>query len=58
MAQAKGVAVNSQKVEELREVVSYGVMSAPGVVIYGKVVHAGESRIERISITGSTPGPD
>ncbi len=41
MAQAKGVAVNLQKVEELRDIMSYGVMSTPGVVIDGKVVHAG-----------------
>ena len=41
VAQAKGVPVNLQKVEELRDIMSYGVMSTPGVVIDGKVVHAG-----------------
>ncbi|MBE0620496.1 MAG: thioredoxin family protein [Burkholderiales bacterium] len=41
VAQAKGVAVTMQKVEEPREIVGYGVMSTPGVVIDGKVVHAG-----------------
>jgi len=41
VAQAKGVAVNLQKVEDLKEVMSYGIMSTPGVVIDGKVVHAG-----------------
>jgi small redox-active disulfide protein 2 len=41
VARAKGVAVNLQKVEELRAIMSYGVMSTPGVVIDGKVVHAG-----------------
>lgn len=41
VAQAKGVAVTLQKVEELREIMGYGVMSTPGVVINGKVVHAG-----------------
>jgi small redox-active disulfide protein 2 len=41
VAQAKGVAVTLQKVEELRDIMSYGVMSTPGVVIDGKVVHAG-----------------
>lgn len=41
MAQAKGVAVTLSKVEELREIMGYGVMSSPGVVINGKVVHAG-----------------
>jgi len=40
-AQAKGVAVSVQKVEELRDIMAYGVMSTPGVVIDGKVVHAG-----------------
>ncbi len=41
VARAKGVAVTLQKVEELRDIMSYGVMSTPGVVIDGKVVHAG-----------------
>ncbi len=41
IAKAKGVAVNLEKVEELRDIMSYGVMSTPGVVINGKVVHAG-----------------
>jgi len=41
VAQAKGVAVTLQKVEELRDIMGYGVMSTPAVVIDGKVVHAG-----------------
>lgn len=41
VAQAKGVTVKLEKVEELRDIMSYGVMSTPGVVINGKVVHAG-----------------
>lgn len=41
VAKAKGVTVNLSKVEELREIMGYGVMSTPGVVINGKVVHAG-----------------
>jgi small redox-active disulfide protein 2 len=40
-AQAKGVVVNLEKVEDLRQIMGYGVMSTPGVVINGKVVHAG-----------------
>ena len=40
-AQAKGVSVKLEKVEELRDIMGYGVMSTPGVVINGKVVHAG-----------------
>mgnify|MGYP001370505830 CR=1 FL=1 len=41
VAKEKGVAVTLTKVEELREIMGYGVMSTPGVVIDGKVVHAG-----------------
>jgi len=41
MAAAKGVAVQLEKVEEIKDIMGYGVMSTPGVVIEGKVVHAG-----------------
>lgn len=40
-AKAKGVAVNLEKVENIADIMGYGVMSTPGVVIDGKVVHAG-----------------
>jgi small redox-active disulfide protein 2 len=40
-AAARGVAVQLEKVEELKDIMGYGVMSTPGVVIDGKVVHAG-----------------
>ena len=41
VAQAKGVAIALEKVEDMPEIISYGVMSTPGVVIDGQVVHAG-----------------
>ncbi len=41
VALAKGVPITLGKVEELRDIMGYGVMSTPGVVIDGKVVHAG-----------------
>jgi predicted thioredoxin/glutaredoxin len=41
VAKALGVAVTIEKVEALPEIMRYGVMSTPGVVINGKVVHAG-----------------
>ena len=41
VAQAQGVAIELEKVQELRDIIGYGVMSTPGVVINGKVVHAG-----------------
>ena len=41
VAKAKGVSITLGKVEAMRDIVGYGVMSTPGVVIDGKVVHAG-----------------
>lgn len=41
VAKAKGVEVQLEKVEELRDIMGYGVMRTPGVVINGQVVHAG-----------------
>jgi len=41
VAKDKGAPITLSKVEEMREIVGYGVMSTPGVVIDGKVVHAG-----------------
>jgi small redox-active disulfide protein 2 len=41
VAKAKGLRVTLSKVEDLKDIMSYGVMSTPGVVINGKVVHAG-----------------
>ncbi len=56
VAQAKGVAISLQKVEELREIMGYGVMSTPGVVIDGKVVHTGgvPSRVKIEQWLGAT----
>ncbi|MFZ4623350.1 MAG: thioredoxin family protein [Rhodoferax sp.] len=41
VALAKGVPVSLTKVEELQDIMAYGVMRTPGVVINGRVVHAG-----------------
>lgn len=41
LARTKGVEVRIDKVEDIKDIMSYGVMSTPGVVIDGKVVHAG-----------------
>jgi hypothetical protein len=41
MAREKGVAITLRRVEELRDIMVFGVMSTPGVVINGKVVHVG-----------------
>ena len=38
---AKGVQAQVEKVEDIPSIMQYGVMRTPGVVIDGKVVHAG-----------------
>jgi len=40
-ARALGVDAEIEKVEDIGEIMGYGVMSTPGVVVDGKVVHAG-----------------
>lgn len=40
-ARARGVEIELEKVEDLPRIMGYGVMSTPGVVLDGKVVHAG-----------------
>ena len=40
-AKAKGIEIELDKVEDISDIMSYGVMSTPGVVIDGQVVHAG-----------------
>ena len=37
----KGVSINLSKVEDLPSIMQYGVLSTPGVVVDGKLVHAG-----------------
>ena len=41
VAKAKGVEIQLEKVEDLKQIMTSGVMSTPGVVIDDKVVHAG-----------------
>jgi len=40
-AKAAGIDIELEKVEELSEIMQYGVMSTPGVVVDGEVKHAG-----------------
>lgn len=40
-ARARGVEIQLEKVEDIAAIMGYGVMSTPGVVIDGTVVHAG-----------------
>lgn len=41
VAKLKGIDIQLEKIEDLQQIMTYGVMSTPGVVIDGKVVHAG-----------------
>lgn len=40
-ARARGVEIELEKVEDIGQIMSFGVMSTPGVVVDGKLVHAG-----------------
>lgn len=46
-AKQAGVEIELEKVTEIAEIMSYGAMSTPGVVVDGKLVHS-----------GGIPGPD
>ena len=46
-AEEAGVEIELEKVTDIAEIMGYGVMSTPGVVVDGEVVHA-----------GGVPGPD
>ncbi|MBH1971491.1 thioredoxin family protein [Moraxellaceae bacterium AER2_44_116] len=41
VASVKATPIKLEKVQEMQDIISYGVMSTPAVVIDGKVVHAG-----------------
>ena len=41
VAVAKGAQIMLEKVEDLQQIMTYGIMSTPGVVVNGTVVHAG-----------------
>ncbi|MBT8430355.1 MAG: thioredoxin family protein [Gammaproteobacteria bacterium] len=46
-ADQAGVEIELEKVTDIAQIMAYGVMSTPGVVVDGKLVHA-----------GGLPGPD
>ncbi|UCV10690.1 thioredoxin family protein [Dechloromonas denitrificans] len=41
VAKERGTEIALEKVEDMAAIIGYGVMSTPGVVVDGKVVHAG-----------------
>jgi small redox-active disulfide protein 2 len=40
-AEQAGVEIELEKITDIAQIMGYGVMSTPGVVLDGKVVHAG-----------------
>lgn len=46
-AEQAGVEIELEKITDVAEIMGYGVMSTPGVVVDGRLVHA-----------GGLPGPD
>lgn len=40
-AEKRGVAIRLEKVTHMADILGFGVISTPGVVVDGKVVHAG-----------------
>lgn len=41
VAEEKGIVIELEKVEEIREIMSFGILATPGVVVDGQVVHSG-----------------
>lgn len=41
VARSRGVEIQLEKIEDIKAIMVYGILSTPGVVIDGKVVHAG-----------------
>ena len=41
VAQELGVPITLEKVEEIQDIMAYGIIATPGVVVDGKVVHSG-----------------
>jgi small redox-active disulfide protein 2 len=41
VASENGIEIKLEKVEDMAQIMAYGVMSTPGVVVNGKIAHAG-----------------
>ncbi len=64
VAKEKGASIDLVKVSDMKQIIGYGVMSTPGIVIDGKVVHVGsmptrakiEAWLAGVPATAATPG--
>lgn len=41
IAKEKGVSITMEKVEDIQDIMKFNIMSTPGVVVDGKIVHTG-----------------
>ena len=41
VANELGTSITLEKVEEIQDIIAYGILATPGVVVDGKVVHSG-----------------
>lgn len=41
IAKEKGASINLEKVEDIQDIMKFNILSTPGVVVDGVVVHAG-----------------
>ncbi len=41
ISKERGVEVQLEKVEDIKDIMAWGILSTPGVVVDGKVVHSG-----------------
>jgi small redox-active disulfide protein 2 len=41
VAQQRGIEIQLEKIERIEDIVASGVMRTPGVIVEGKIVHAG-----------------
>ncbi len=41
VASENGIVIKLEKVEDIAKIMSYGIMSTPGVIVDGKITHAG-----------------
>ncbi|WP_415065063.1 thioredoxin family protein [Polynucleobacter necessarius] len=41
VAKERGVSITMEKVEDIQDIMKFNIMSTPGVIVDGKVVHTG-----------------
>ena len=41
VASVNDIEIKLEKIEDMSQIISYGIMSTPGVIINGEIVHAG-----------------